>query len=187
LLSLVGASFSCDSVSLCQQSWEFSSLLSLSGQSTLSRQALLLQGRCTEVWSSDCSLTCSGGQSPPGWTPLLWQGRCPDVWSPKQSLSQKLCCFCLSYNLYCFCSQHSHLLRLVSEGLRTQDGSLTCSSSQSPPRQTPVLWQVRCPDVCLLRPTQMTRKTQQTGIFCSKSFIAYFSGRPRTGKMALLI
>ena len=56
----------------------------------------------------------------------------------KQGLSQKMCCFC---------SLHAHLHRLVSEGHRTQDGSLTCSGGQSPPGQTPLLWQGRCPDV----------------------------------------
>ena len=38
----------------------------------------------------------------------------------------------------CLCSLQAHLHRLVSEGPRTQDGFLTCSSSQSLPR---------CPDV----------------------------------------
>jgi hypothetical protein len=42
----------------------------------------------------------------------------------KQGLSQKMCCFC---------SLHAHLHRLVSEGHRTQDDSLTCSGSQRPP------------------------------------------------------
>jgi hypothetical protein len=40
-LSLIGACSSCDSVSLCQHSWESNSHLSPSGQSTLCRQALL--------------------------------------------------------------------------------------------------------------------------------------------------
>ena len=57
---------------------------------------------------------------------------------PKQGLFQKMCCLC---------SPHSHLRRLVSEGPRAQDGSLTCSSNQSPPRQTPLLWRGRCLDV----------------------------------------
>ena len=69
---------------------------------------------------SDVSGTQDGSpqvlpQSPPGRTPVLWQGRCPDVWSPKQGLSQKLCSFC---------SPHSHLCRLISEGSGTQD--LSC-------------------------------------------------------------
>jgi hypothetical protein len=42
---------------------------------------------------------------------------------PKQSLFQKMCHFC---------SPHSHLHRFVSEGPRTQDGSLTCTGSRSP-------------------------------------------------------
>jgi hypothetical protein len=45
----------------------------------------------------------------------------------KQGLSQKMCCFC---------SLHAHLHRLVSEGHRTQDDSITCSGDQSPPWQT---------------------------------------------------
>jgi hypothetical protein len=39
----------------------------------------------------------------------------------------------------------------------------------------------------LLRPARPARKTQQTRIFHGKSFIACFSGRFRTGKMALLL
>ena len=60
----------------------------------------------------------------------------------KQGLSQKMC---FLSNL------HTHLHRLVSKGPGTQDGSLTCSGSQSPPRQTPLLWQGRCPDVWSLK------------------------------------
>ena len=56
----------------------------------------------------DDSLTCSGDQSPPRRPPLLWRGRCLDVCSPKQSLSQKLCCFCLSQKLFRFCSPLPH-------------------------------------------------------------------------------
>jgi hypothetical protein len=58
MLSLAGSCSSCDSVSLCQQSWESSSLLSLRSQTTFCRQGLLLQGKCTDVWCSDL---------PPGW------------------------------------------------------------------------------------------------------------------------
>jgi hypothetical protein len=61
---------------------------------------------------------------------------------PKQGLSQKMCCLC---------SLHGHLHRLVSKGQETQDGSLTCSGSQSPPGQTPLLWRGRCPDVWSLK------------------------------------
>ena len=78
--------------------------------------------------TQDCSLTCSGHRSPSWRTPLLWRESCPDVWSLKQGLYQKPCCFCLSHNLCCFYSLHSHLCRVVSEGSGTQDGSLTCSS-----------------------------------------------------------
>jgi hypothetical protein len=35
---------------LYQQTWETSSILSFSGQRTLCRQALLLQGRCPDIW-----------------------------------------------------------------------------------------------------------------------------------------
>jgi hypothetical protein len=81
--------------------------------------------------------------------------RCPDSWSPKLSLSQKLCCFCLSQKLCHFCSPIAHptcslrasLCRLVSKGPESQDVSLTCSGSQSPTRQTPLLCLGRCPDV----------------------------------------
>ena len=36
--------------------------------------------------------------------------------------------------LHCFCSLHSHLLRIVSEGSGTQHGSLTCSERALPNR-----------------------------------------------------
>jgi hypothetical protein len=74
-VSLIRACSSHDSVSLCQQTWESSSLLSLSGQNTLCRQALLFQGRGTASWmkmktrnkacprrcvaSAVCMLTCT--------------------------------------------------------------------------------------------------------------------------------
>ena len=61
---------------------------------------------------------------------------------PKQGLFQKMCCLC---------SLCAHLHRLFSEGPRTQDGSLTCSGSQSPPRWSLLLWQGRCPDVWSLK------------------------------------
>ena len=46
-MSLVRACSSCDSVSLNKQTWETSSLLSFRG---LCKQALLLQGRCPNIW-----------------------------------------------------------------------------------------------------------------------------------------
>jgi hypothetical protein len=97
--------------------------------------------------TQDSLLTYSDSQSPPRWPPLFCRGRCPDVWSLKRDLSQNLCYFCLSQRLCSFCSQHSHLCKLVSEGPGTQDGSFTCSGSQSPPRQPFLLWQGRCLDV----------------------------------------
>ena len=60
-------------------SWEINSLLCPSGQNTLCRQALLLQRRCTEVWSSDPPPEF-WGQSLPCRLSLFWQGRCPEVW-----------------------------------------------------------------------------------------------------------
>jgi hypothetical protein len=101
--SLAGACSSCDSISLCQHSWGSNPLLSFSGQSILCRQALLLQGRCTEVWSSDL---------PPGWR-----------WRPKRTLSKKLCCFC---------GPLAVLHRLVSGRPRIQDGALTCVLASEP-------------------------------------------------------
>jgi hypothetical protein len=86
--------------------------------------------------TQDGSITCSGGQSPPSQPPLLWRGRCPDIC--RQGLSQKLCHFC---------SLHSHLCRLVSDGPGRQDGSLTCSQDQSSPVRLPLLWWGRCPDI----------------------------------------
>ena len=55
---------------------------------------------------------------------------------PKQGLSQKM---------GFLCSLCAHLHRLVSEGPKTQDGSLTCSGGQSPPGRPPLLWRRRCP------------------------------------------
>ena len=49
-MSLVRACSSGDYVSLYQQTWETSSILSFTGQSTLCMQALLLQGRCPDIW-----------------------------------------------------------------------------------------------------------------------------------------
>jgi hypothetical protein len=51
--------------------------------------------------------------------------------------------------MFCRCSLHSHLHRLVFEAPRTQVGSLTCSGSPSPTRKAPLLWQGRCLDVCI--------------------------------------
>jgi hypothetical protein len=66
----------------------------------------------------------------------------PGCLEPKQGLSQKLCLFC---------SLHSHMCRLVSEGPRAKDGSLTCSVSQCAPGQTPLLWRGRLLDVWSLK------------------------------------
>ena len=118
-MSLVGACSPCDSVRLCQQSWECSSLLSFSDQHTLCRQALL----CSE-----------GAQISGIWSCLLTEDE-----GPKQGLSQKLCHFYLSQKLCSFCSPHSHLHRLVSEGSWTQDGSPRSSSRALP--GGPLLWQ----------------------------------------------
>jgi hypothetical protein len=52
-LSLVRACSSGDYVIFYQQTWETSSILSFSGQSTLCRQALLMQGRCPDIWCSN--------------------------------------------------------------------------------------------------------------------------------------
>jgi hypothetical protein len=79
----------------CQHSGQSNSLLSPCGQSTLCMQALFLQGRCTEVWSSTL---------PPGWR-----------WRPKGTLSKKLCCFC---------GPSALLHKLVSVWPRIQDGSI---------------------------------------------------------------
>jgi hypothetical protein len=102
-LFLPGAWSSCDSVSLCKHSWESNSHLSSRGQSTLCRQALVLQGRSPEVWSSDPPPE-SWSQNPPCRPTLLWQGRCPGIWVPALPpgwgwrldviLYMKLCCFC---------------------------------------------------------------------------------------------
>jgi hypothetical protein len=66
-LSLVGAWSSCDSVSLCQHFWESNSHLTSSGQSTLCRQALLLQDKCPAVWSFDSPPEFWDQNSPCSW------------------------------------------------------------------------------------------------------------------------
>ena len=71
---------------------------SFSGQSTLCRQPLLLQGSCTDIWHSNL---------PPG-----------RRWRPKTGLVPE------AVN---FCRLHSHLCRLVSVGSGNQDGSPRCS------------------------------------------------------------
>jgi hypothetical protein len=77
------------------------------------------------------------------WTCLLTEDE-----GPKQGLSQKLCHSCLSQMLCSFCSLHSHLFRLVSEGSETQDGSPRCSAAEpSLADWTPLIWRGRCPDV----------------------------------------
>jgi hypothetical protein len=61
---------------LASFTWESSSLLSLSGLNILCRQALLLQGRYTEVWHSDL---------PPGWKWRPETGPVPEDVLPLQS------------------------------------------------------------------------------------------------------
>jgi hypothetical protein len=82
---------------------EASSLLSFSGQSTLCRQALLFQGKCTDIWHSDL---------PPGrrWRPAT--GPVPKAVS--------------------FCSPHSHLCRVVSVESGNQDIYHRCSGKALP-------------------------------------------------------
>jgi hypothetical protein len=81
VLVVSGWSFSsCDSVSLCQHSWESNSLLSLSGQSTLCRQAFFWQGRCTR----SLELSSASWQKMKAWRDpvqeallLFWPTYCP--------------------------------------------------------------------------------------------------------------
>ena len=106
-MSLARACSSCDSVSLCQQTWESSSLLSLSVR-------VLIAGKlssCREDAQISVIETC-----------LLAEDD-----GLKQGLSQKLCWFCLSQRLCSFCIQHSHLHRVVSEISWTRDDSPSCS------------------------------------------------------------
>jgi hypothetical protein len=74
-----------------------------------------LQGRCTDIWHLDL---------PPGrrWRPET--GLVPEAVS--------------------FCSPHSHLCKVVSEGYGNQDGSRQIL----PGWWTPLLWQGMCLDVC---------------------------------------
>jgi hypothetical protein len=134
-LSLVEACSSCDSVSLCQQSWESNSHLTSSGQSTVCRQALPLQGRCTGIWHSDL---------PPGWRWMLKTGPVSEAVLLRPVTEA-----------VSFCSPHSHLHRLVSVGSGNQDGSPRCFCKPLQGRAdtsplagwTPLLWQGRCLDV----------------------------------------
>jgi hypothetical protein len=99
-LSLVRGCSSHDSVILYQQTWETSSLLIFSCHSTLCRQSLLFQGRCTDIWHSDF---------PPG---RRWR---PETGPVPETVS--------------FCSPHSHLCRLVLVESGNQDVSRRCSGN----------------------------------------------------------
>ena len=114
---LVGACSSSDSVSLSQQTWEKSFLLSPS----------------VRVLSAGKLSSCREGVQRSGiQTCLLAEDE-----DPKQGLSQKMCCLC---------SLHTHLYRLVSEGPGTHYGSLTCSGAQSPHRwqgRCPDVWSLK--------------------------------------------
>ena len=103
--------------------------------------------------TQDGSLTCSGRQSPIRRAPYLWQGRCPDVCSPKWVTVPETVSLLPVKKLCHFCSLLSYLCRLVSEGSRAKDGSLTCSGSQCPPssHKTPLLRRGRLPDVLSLK------------------------------------
>ena len=70
-------------------------------------QVLLLQGRCTDIWSSDLP---SGRRLRPETGPV-----------PEAVLLRPVT------EAVSFCSPHSHLHRLVSEGSGNQDGSPRCS------------------------------------------------------------
>ena len=50
-------------------------------------------------------------------------GKVPGCLEHEMGLPHKQCHFCMSQKLCSFCSPHSHLCRLVSEGSRNQDGS----------------------------------------------------------------
>jgi hypothetical protein len=115
---VAGGCSSCDSVSLCQQSWASSTLLSLSGQSTLCRQALLFREGAQSSGIQTCLLAEDEGQ--------------------KQDLSQKMCCFC---------SLCANLHRQVSEGPGTKVAPSPAPAGRALSRQTPLLCQGRCPDV----------------------------------------
>ena len=80
----------------------------------------------------------------------------------KRGLSQKLCCFC---------SPCAFLCRLVSEGLGTQYGSLTCSGGQSPPRWPPLLWRGKVPGCLEVRSASWLKVMAQNGA-CPRSCVA---------------
>jgi hypothetical protein len=111
-LPLVRAYSFCDSVSLYQQMWVTSSLLSFSGRSTLCRQFLLLQGRCTDIWLLDL---------PPG-----------RRWRPETGPVSEAVLLLPVPEAVSFCNPHSHLCRLVSEGSGNQYGSTRCSGKSLP-------------------------------------------------------
>ena len=88
-MSLVRACSSGDYVSLYQQTWETRSLLSFSVQSTLCRQALLLQARCPDIWCSNlppgrsCDPLTKGLKIP--WS-VLWVPWARSLWKHPRSL-----------------------------------------------------------------------------------------------------
>ena len=101
--------------------------MSFNSQSTLCRHALLLQGRYTDIWLSDL---------PPG---RRWRSETgPDP----EAVSLHPVPEAVS-----FCSPHSHLRRLVSEGSGNKDGFPSCSGKSFQVVWTPLLWQERCLDV----------------------------------------
>jgi hypothetical protein len=74
----------------------------------------------------DGSLTCSGGRSPPGGD-LSSGGEGAQMSRAQNGICPRSCVTSAILSLT-LCSPHIHLCRLISEGPRTEDGSLTCSS-----------------------------------------------------------
>ena len=91
-MSLVRAFSSGDYVSLYQQTWETSSILSFSGQSTLCMQALLLQGWCPDIWC----LNLSPGRScvlPTRGLRIPWRILCGSLWVSGDSVGKAPRCW----------------------------------------------------------------------------------------------
>ena len=122
--------------------------MSFSVQSTLCRQALPLQGRCTDIWRLDL---------PP----------CRR-WRPETGLVPESVLHRPVTEAVSFCSPYSYLHRLVSEGSRNQDGSPRCSGKALPGRAdtSPLAGKVVCRILIHLLPRMLLETLQWCFQYC---------------------
>ena len=131
--------------------------LSFSGQSTLCRQALLLQGRCTDIWRLDLLLAEDEG--------------------PKQDLSQRLFCFGLSQKLLASVVHTLTCADYFQQSPGTKMAHTDAEAKASRAGRTPLLWPGRWPDVWNLKrvlPQKLcgSRLPQKLSAFCAHSHLS---------------